>query len=90
MKNEQRIVELLAEMLHKFDVLAERVDRVTDRVDKLTLTVEQRLMKVETSLDKVQGEIVKLNLISSENSRALLKLADTNDRIVRLEKAVFK
>lgn len=80
MKNGQR--ELLAEMLHKFDVL-------TERVDKLTATVVKRLVKVESGLEKVQGEIVKLNLISSENSRALLKLADTNDRIVRLGKGSF-
>lgn len=83
MKNEQRIVELLAEMLHKFDVL-------TERVDTLTATVDKRLIKVESGLEKVEGAIVKLNLISAENSRAFLKLADTNDRIIRLEKAVFK
>ena len=83
MKNEQRIVELLAEMLQKFDLLNERVD-------KLTLTVDSRLSKVEKGLGKVESEIVKLNLISSENSRGLLKLADNNDRISRLEKAVFK
>ena len=76
MKNESKIVELLSEMLRKFDVLTEtvvkltvRVDNLTDRVDNLTATVELRLGKVES-------EIVKLNLISSENSRALLKLGD--------------
>ena len=68
MKNESKIVELLSEMLHKFDVLTAtvvnligRVDNLTDRVDNLATTVELRLGKVET-------EIVKLNLISSENS----------------------
>lgn len=83
MENESRIVELLSEMLHKFDVLTERVDNLTSRVDNLNVTVVQRL-------EKVEGEIVKLNLISSDNARALLKLGDNNDRIARLEKAVFK
>lgn len=83
MENESRIIELLSEMLHKFDVLTETVVNLTGRVDNLTATVELRLGKVES-------EIVKLNLISSENSRALLKMGDNNDRINRLEKAVFK
>jgi hypothetical protein len=38
----------------------------------------------------VEREIIKLNMISAENSRALFKLADNNDRILRLERAVFK
>ncbi len=40
--------------------------------------------------EEVERGIVKLNLISAENSRSLIKLADTYDRIARLEKAVFK
>jgi hypothetical protein len=83
MENESRIVELLSEMLHKFNVLTGRVDNLTSRVDNLNGTVDQRLGKVE-------NEIIKLNIISAENSRALMKLGDNNDRINRLEKAVFK
>jgi len=64
MKDESKIVELLFEMLRKFDVLTETVVNLTGRVDNLTVTVDLRLGKVE-------NEIVKLNLISSENSRAL-------------------
>ena len=60
MKNEDKRVELLSKMLHKFDVL-------TGRVDNLNETFNHRLGKVE-------DEIVKLNLISAENSRALMKL----------------
>jgi hypothetical protein len=83
MENESKIVELLSGMLHKFDVLTGRVDNLTGRVDNLNHTVDHRLGKVE-------GEIVKLNLISAENSRALLKIGDNNDRLTRLENAVFK
>lgn len=125
MKNESRIVELLSEMLRKFDVLTEtvvkldgsvfnltghvnnltghvdnvtgHVDNVTDRVDNLTSSVDNltgRLDNLTVTIDlrlgKVESEIVKLNLISAENSRALLKMGDNNDRINRLEKAVFK
>jgi len=67
----------------RVDNLKGRVDNLTGRVDNLNHTVDHRLGKVE-------GEIVKLNLISAENSRALLKLGDNNDRLTRLENAVFK
>lgn len=83
MKNEDRIVELLAENLIKSDALADRVDKLTSVVERLADTMERRLGKIE-------DEIVKLNLISAENPRGLMKLADNNDRINRLEKAVFK
>jgi uncharacterized protein YoxC len=104
MENESRIVVLLSEMLHKFDVLTEtvvnltgrvdnltgRVDNLTGRVDNLTGRVDNLTDTVDLRLSKVEGEIVKLNLISSENARAVIKLGDNNDRILRLEKAVFK
>lgn len=81
MKNKSKIVELLSEMLRKFDVLTETVVNLTGRVDNLTVTVDSRLGKVET-------EIMKLNVISAENLRALLKMGDYNERIIRLERAV--
>ncbi|HZB12838.1 MAG TPA: hypothetical protein VE467_07420 [Chryseolinea sp.] len=97
MENESKIVELLSEMLHKFDVLTGRVDNLTGhvdhltgRVDHLTGRVDNLHLTVDHRLGKVEGEIIKLNLISAENSRALLKLGDNNDRLTRLENAVFK
>jgi hypothetical protein len=45
---------------------------------------------VEGEIGKLNSEIIKLNAISAENSRALLKMGDYNERIIRLEKAVFK
>jgi hypothetical protein len=104
MKNESKIVELLSEMLRKFDVLTEKVVSLTGRVDNLTghvdnlggqldgLTgrVDNLTATVDLRLGKVENEIVKLNVISAENSRALLKMGDYNERIIRLERAVFK
>lgn len=83
MKNEDRIVELLAENLIKSDQFADRFDKLTSVVEKLANTME-------TQLEKIEVEIIKLNLISAENTRALIKLGDNNDRINRLEKEVFK
>jgi hypothetical protein len=48
-------------------------------------------------LEKVESEIIKLNLQTGENSRAIFKLADEvekiadlHERVNRLEKAVYK
>ena len=90
MENKSKIVELLSEMLRKFDVLTGTVVNLTGRVDNLTGHVDRLTVTVDSRLGKVENEIIKLNLISAENSRALLKMSDYNERIVRLEKAVFK
>ena len=97
MENASKIVELLSEMLHKFDVLTGtvvnltgRVDNLTGSVDNLTGRVDNLTVTVDLRLGKVVSEIVKLNVISAENSRALLKMGDYNERIIRLERAVFK
>ena len=72
MKNEDRIVELLSDMV-------KGQDQLTDEVSKM------------------KGEIIELNLNTSENSRAILKLADEirlvaehERRIVKLESIVLK
>ncbi len=69
MKNEERIVELLAETSIKFDQM----------------------------IGKLEGGIVKLNLQTSENPRASIKLsneleriANLNERVTKLEHAVYK
>lgn len=72
MKNEDRIVELLAEMVIKQDSVVEE-------------------------LRNVKSEIMKLNLQTAENSRAIFKLADKveqiadlESRVTKLEKVVYK
>lgn len=72
MSKDDRLVELMAEMLIKQDEMV-------------------------SELRNVKGEITKLNLISSENSRAILKLAnqmeqflDLEPRVKKLESVVFK
>ena len=86
MKNEDRIVELLSDMV-------KGQDRLTDEVSDL----KKEVSGVKTEITKMKGEIVKLNLNTSENSRAILKLADEirlvaehEKRIVRLESIVLK
>jgi len=86
MKNEERIVELLAEMVKGQDKLIGEVSQ---------LKVEVSLVKDEVS--DMKKEMVKQNLQLSENSRSILKLADEirlvaehEKRISKLELTVFK
>ena len=72
MKNEDRIVELLAEMVFKQDQMVEEI----------------KLVKSEVG--GVKSEIIKLNLQTAENSRAIMKLADKIDTIADLENRVSK
>ena len=86
MHNEERIVELLAESLMKFDRLLDKQD---------AMVIEQK--ETNKRLENVETGVNKLNVQTSENTRAILKLANEfeqvlklNERVARLEQAVYK
>lgn len=56
----------------------EQLGTLNNRVDRLG------------KLDKLEKNVNKTNVQLAENTRALMKFADFNDRIVRLENTVFK
>lgn len=114
MKNEERIIELLAESLRgqdrivaelkgtnqRLDLTVERLDLTVERLDltveRLDRTVE-RLDNLEVKVDKIEGQMIKLNIQTVENTRAIFKLADRvesladlHNRVVKLEKTVYK
>jgi hypothetical protein len=71
------------------ELLTEMLIKQDDMIDEL------RSVKAEVS--SVKNEVIKLNLQTTENSRAILKLADkvekTADleaRVTKLEKTVYK
>lgn len=79
MKNEDKIGELLAEMVKGQDKLIEEVS------------------EMKTEVSQMKTEIFKQSLQTSENSRAIFKLADEirlvaehEKRIAKLEVTVFK
>jgi uncharacterized protein YoxC len=108
MQNEEKILELLAEVLHKVDVLSVEVNGIKGEVngikgeirgikgeirgikDEIT-DIKDEITDIKDDVKDLKDNVVKLNIISAENSRALMKLADnTEGRLSRLEKAVFK
>jgi len=79
MKNEEKLIEVMAELL------AEVHEMCTDTKAQLT-TLNQ-------DVQEMKKEMAKMNPQISENTRAIMKLADnTNiiERIVKLETKVFK
>lgn len=86
MKNEDRIVELLAEMVKGQDKLIGEVSEMKTEVTEM-----------KTEITQMKTEIFKQGLQTAENSRAILKLADEirlvaehEKRIAKLEITVFK
>ncbi len=79
MENEKRLVEIMADLVIKFDEFIEGQKETNQR------------------LGKVEDGIIKLNLQTAENTRAILKLADKvesiadlENRVSKIEKVVFK
>jgi ubiquinone biosynthesis protein UbiJ len=93
MENEKRIVELLAESLYKFDQM---IDEHKAMVSGLNgMVIEQK--ETNNRLGKLEAEVIKLNLQTTENTRAIVKLANEveniahlHERVTKLEKAVYK
>ncbi len=86
MKNEEKIIELLAEIVRGQDRLVGEVSQM-----------KEELKSVKGEIQQTNVEIMKQGLQTAENSRAILKLADEirlvaehEKRISKLELTVFK
>ncbi|MCA6381644.1 MAG: hypothetical protein IM574_01515 [Cytophagales bacterium] len=100
MENEQRIVELLAETLIKFDQMIDEQKQTNQRLEKvehISSSMEHSLISMDNQLEKLEKGMSKLNLQTAENSRATFKLANEieniahlHERVTKLEKAVYK
>ena len=86
MENEGRIAELLAESLIRLDKMVEQQHETNVKLGN----VEQKLGLVESRTEKVENQLIKLNLQTVENTRAIFKLADKVDGIADLDKRVSK
>jgi predicted nucleic acid-binding Zn-ribbon protein len=86
MKNEDKIVELLTEMLVRHDGMLDELKNVKTEVSN-----------VKAEVKGIKTEMVKLNLQTVENTRAIFKLAekveeiaDLHKRVTKLEQTVYK
>lgn len=93
MKNEDRIVELLAELVQKQDVFAGKLDSVVSGLKD----VKGELKQVNKGLEKVEDQLAKNNAGLNEVRLSVMRLVDKLDkqdeiekRVSALEKVVFK
>lgn len=86
MKNEGKILELLADMPLKQDHMVEELCTVKEDLSN----VKSEISKLNAGMTKVNSEIVKLNLQTSENTRAIFKLSDKVELLVDHEKRISK
>ncbi|MBT1699874.1 hypothetical protein KK083_23505 [Fulvivirgaceae bacterium PWU4] len=86
MKNEGKILELLADMALKQDHMVEELRTVKEDLSN----VKSEISKLNAGMTRVNSEIVKLNLQTSENTRAIFKLSDKVELLVDHEKRISK
>ena len=104
MENENRIVELLAEMLIRQDSMVDElrnvkteVAGVREQVKETNQRLDQAIERLDRFDKKTEHQFVTLNVQTVDNTRAIFKLAenveqiaDLHDRVWKLEKAVYK
>jgi hypothetical protein len=107
LKAQDRIVEAHDRMVKAHDQIAKAQDQMANAQERMIVELKgvkdevketnHRLYVLETKSDKVEEQLVKLNLQTGENSRAIFKLADNvqqiadlHNRVTKLEKTVYK
>ena len=86
MKNEGKILELLADMALKQDRMVEEFRNMKEDLRN----VKEDLSNVKYEMGKINTEMVKLTLQTSENTRAIFKLSDKVELLVDHEKRISK
>ncbi len=76
MDNEKRLIEVMAEL--------------PAEVHEMRLEIKGMRADLNGKIEKLEGEQAKTNLGIGELRLSVMKLADFGDRILRLEKEVFK
>jgi DNA anti-recombination protein RmuC len=97
MKNEDRIVELLAELVQKQDVFAGKLEKVSDKLEKVSGKLDDVVGEVRSLREDMDQHYAKNNAGIQEVRLSVVRLADKLDkqdelekRIVVLEKIVLK
>lgn len=100
MKNEDKIVEPLAEMVKGQDRLIGEVSSMKSEISEMNTEISEmksEISEMNTEISQMNIEIRKQGLQTAENSRAMLKLvnetrlvAEHEKRISKLELTVFK
>jgi hypothetical protein len=83
MKNEDRVIEVMVELLAEVHEM--RIDMA-----KQFNGLQTEMKGVNSEIKTLQKQQVQTNIELSEMRLSLMKLADTSERVIRLENEVFK
>lgn len=100
MKNENKIVELLAGMLIRQDGMLDELKNVNIEVTNVKVevtNVKAEVTNVKAEVSSINTGMIKLNLQPTENTRAIFKLAEKveqiavlHSRVTKIENTVYK
>ena len=100
MKNEDKIIELLAESLRGQDLIVEQIMGTNQRIDQTNVRLDQtidrldhtieRLDRLENRTEKIEGQLITLNMQTVANTRAIFTLAEKVEAIADLHVRVTK
>ena len=82
MKDEQKLIEVMSELLAE-------VHEMRLEIKGMRTDLNGRIDGLANRMEKVEGEQAKTNLAIGELRLSVMKLADFGERIFRLEKEVF-
>lgn len=75
----------------------DRLDKRVENLDKRVENLDKQVENLDKRAEKIEGHLVKLNLQTAENTRAIFQLAekveqiaDLHNRVTKLEKTVYK
>lgn len=86
MKNEDRIVELLAELVQKQDVFASKLEKVSEKLEKVSAKLDDVVSEVHSLREDMSEHYAKNNAGIQEVRLSVIRLADKLDKQDELEK----
>ena len=94
MKNEDKIIELLAESLRGQDRIVDQIMGTNQRIDQTNVRLDdtidrlddpiERLDRLENRTEKIEDQLIELNVQTVENTRAIFILAEKVESIADL------
>ena len=83
MKNEERLIEVMAELLAEVHEMRNELKGLREEMSGMRTDKNKRLERLEDQQVKTNMELGELRL-------SVMRLTDFNDRIIRLEDTVFR
>jgi methyl-accepting chemotaxis protein len=85
MKNEEKIIELLAEYLKKTDQAVERIDQAMERIDKAVERIDQAVERIDQAYEEIAALRKDSMKMQIQNDVLLKEILSISKRVQNLE-----